>query len=316
MTAPIAYIARTRAYYLALGYDNPYVWALRHDVPFMPLDRPLAHTRITLVTTAAPYQPDKGEQGPGAPYNARAKFFQVYSGDTRHDHDVRIAHVAIDRQHTSMEDSGTWFPLPLMRRLAQAGRFRLAPRFHGFPTNRSQRQTIEVDAPELLARCQQEEVRAAVLVANCPVCHQSLALAARHLEANGISTVLMGCARDIVERCGVPRFLFSDFPLGNAAGRPHDLASQETTLELALRLLIEANAPRTTLESPLIWAEAEDWKQDYANPDRLSAEEFARLREEAEIARIQAKALRDSALSGEPDDASSQTSPVCCCAVR
>ena len=54
------------------------------------------------------------------------------------------------------------------------------------------------------------------------MCHQTVSLAARHLEENGIATVVMGCAKDIVEYCGVPRFLFSDFPLGNAAGRPTD----------------------------------------------------------------------------------------------
>jgi len=227
---PIPYMARTRAYYLALGYNNPYVWARHDDAPFTPLKKPLAKTRLTLVTTAAPFQPDKGNQGPGAPYNAALKFYTVYSGDTRRDHDLRIAHVAIDRQHTSMEDSGVWFPLPLLRRWAGEGRFLLAPRFHGFPTNRSQRQTMEVDAPELLARCQADGVDAALFLANCPICHQCLTLAARHLEAHGIATALLGCARDVVEHCGAPRFLFSDFPLGNAAGKPNDAASQAATL--------------------------------------------------------------------------------------
>ena len=74
------------------------------------------------------------------------------------------------------------------------------------------------------------------------MCHQTVSLVARHLEASGIPTVIMGCARDIVEHCVVPRFLFSDFPLGNAAGRPHDAASQDLTLELALSLLEQATA--------------------------------------------------------------------------
>ena len=63
---PVAYVARTRAYYAALGYANAYRWARYADVPFTPLDKPLARCRITIVTTAAPYQPDKGDQGPGA----------------------------------------------------------------------------------------------------------------------------------------------------------------------------------------------------------------------------------------------------------
>ena len=287
---------RTREYYLALGYGNPYVYAHYADVPFQPLKKPLADSRVALVTTAAPYQPDKGPQGPGAPYNAAAKFYSVYSGDTSVDHDLRIAHVAIDRKHTSMEDSGTWFPLPALRRAAVAGRVQLARCFHGAPTNRSQQHTMNVDCPEILARCVEDEADAAILVPNCPICHQSVSLIARHLEANGIATVVMGCAKDIVEHCGVPRFLFSDFPLGNSAGRPHDPESQATTLELALHLLESASGPRTTVRSPLCWSERADWKLDYCNPARLSPEEITRLREEAERARETAKAMRETRL--------------------
>ena len=49
-----------------------------------------------------------------------------------------------------------------------------------------------------------------------------MSLVARHLEANGVSTAVMGCARDIVEECGVARFVFTDFPLGNPCGKPWD----------------------------------------------------------------------------------------------
>ena len=292
--APIPYIQRTREYYLALGYGNPYVYAHYADAPFQPLEKPLAESRVALVTTAAPYQPDKGPQGPGAPYNAAAKFYSVYSGDTSVDHDLRIAHVAIDRKHTSMEDSGTWFPLPALRRAAAAGRIKLARRFHGAPTNRSQQRTIEVDAPEILKRCVEDSADAALLVPNCPICHQTVSLIARHLEANGIPTVVMGCAQDIVEHCGVARFLFSDFPLGNGAGRPHDRESQETTLELALTLLETAAGPRTTLQSPLKWSESAEWKLDYCNIERLSPEEIARRRAEFDRGKEAAKALRES----------------------
>ena len=165
----------------------------------------------------------KGDQGPGAPYNAAAKFYTVYSGDASKDHDLRISHVAIDRKHTTAEDPGTYFPLPELRRAAARGRIgSVAPRFHGLPTNRSHRTTLDIDCPEIVERCRADAVDAAILVANCPVCHQSVSLAARLLEADGIATVVMGCAKDIVEYVGVPRLLFSDFPLGNAAGRPND----------------------------------------------------------------------------------------------
>ena len=229
---------RTRDYYTAIGYTTPYRWAHYVEAPFQPLKKPLAQSRVTIITTAAPYDPAKGDQGPGAAYNGGAKFYQVYDGDTSQPHDLRISHIGYDRKHTTATDSGTWFPLPQLLKAAAAGRIgEVAPRFFGAPTNRSHRVTIEVDAPEILARCLADKVDVAVLVPNCPVCHQTSALVARHLEANGIPTVVMGCAKDIVEHAAVPRFLFSDFPLGNSAGKPHDVASQAQTLELALRLL-------------------------------------------------------------------------------
>src|SRR5258707_9280384 len=99
----------------------------------------------------------------------------------------------------------------------------------------------------------------------------------------------MGCAKDIVEYCGVPRFLFSDFPLGNPAGRPHDPQSQAVTLELALRVLETAPGPRTTLQSPLRWSADAAWKLDFSNIARLSPEEISPRRaefdREKEIAR-------------------------------
>ena len=293
----IAYMNRTRDWYLALGYDNPYRWAHLRDVPFAPLKKSLSDARVTVITTAAPYRPELGPQGPGAPYNAGAKFYEVYEGDTTAEHDLRIAHVAIDRVHTSMEDSASWFPLAALRRARSKGRIgSIAPFFFGVPTQRSQRQTLDVDAPEVLRRCRRDGVDAAVLLPNCPVCHQSLSLVARELEAAGIPTVVMGCARDVVEHCGVPRFLFSDFPLGNPAGRPHDPASQDETLAWGLGLLESAIGPRTTLQSPLRWAEDAAWKADYMNPSRLSPAELARLRAEAEAARLEARALRAATL--------------------
>jgi D-proline reductase (dithiol) PrdB len=165
--APIPYMRRIRDYYLALGYGTPYRWAHYAEVPFQPLKKPLAECRIGLITTAAPYQPGKGDQGPRAPYNAAAKFYTVYSGDTAVDHDLRISHVAIDGLHTTAEDSNTYFPLPLLRRYAAAGRIgAVAPRFHGAPTNRSQRTTNDRDCPELVARCRADGIDAALLVAN------------------------------------------------------------------------------------------------------------------------------------------------------
>ncbi len=125
------------------------------------------------------------------------------------------------------------------------------------------------------------------------MCHQTVSLVARALEAAGIPTVVMGCAKDIVEHAGVPRFLFSDFPLGNPAGRPHDPDSQRETLALALRLLESAPGPNTTLQSPLRWSQDPAWKRDYSNIDLVPPEEIERRRAEFDRIKQVAKGRRE-----------------------
>ena len=125
------------------------------------------------------------------------------------------------------------------------------------------------------------------------MCHQTVSLVARHFEAGGIPTVIMGCAKDIVEFCGVPRFLFSDFPLGNSAGKPFDPESQTQTLELALRVLESAPAARTTVQSPLRWSVDAAWKRDFDDPAKLTPETIAERRKEFDVVKSIAKARRE-----------------------
>jgi D-proline reductase (dithiol) PrdB len=161
---PLPYIQRTRDYYQLLGFA-PYRWAHFADVPFTPLATPLHRARVALITTAAPFQPGLGDQGPGAPYNAAAKFYQVYSISTESEPDLRISHIGYDRLHTHAKDLHSYFPLARLKEAAAAGRLgALTPRVQGSPTNRSQRVTVEQDAPELLRRLREDGADAVVLV--------------------------------------------------------------------------------------------------------------------------------------------------------
>ncbi|WP_410967275.1 hypothetical protein, partial [Salmonella sp. SAL4436] len=83
-------------YYAAIGYKTPYRWAHYTSAPFQPLRKPLAQSRVAIITTAAPFDPARGDQGPGAKYNGGAKFYAVYDGDTAATHDLRISHIAYD----------------------------------------------------------------------------------------------------------------------------------------------------------------------------------------------------------------------------
>jgi len=161
---PIPYMQRTCEYYLALGY-RPYRWAHFADAPFTPLRAPLSRARVALITTAAPFQPEAGDQGPRAPYNASAKFYQVYSASVDSKPDLRISHVGYDRLHTVPEDINAYFPLARLQEMVAVGRIgSLTSRFHGAPTNRSHRVTMEADLPELLRRCREDRADAVVLV--------------------------------------------------------------------------------------------------------------------------------------------------------
>ena len=287
------YMERIRNYYQILGYGAPYEWAQHDDVPFASPQKPLSEMRIGIVTTAAPFQPGKGDQGPRAPYNGAPKFFQVYAEAIDPFPDLRIAHIAIDRAHTTASDIASYFPLAALMKLAAAGYIgSVSPRFYGLPTNRSKRTTRDIDSKALLAFCQEDHVDAVVLVPNCPVCHQSVALAAHCLETAGIATVIMGCAKDIIEHIGVPRLLFNDLPLGNAAGLPDDPAAQDLVAQLAVDVLVDADAPRSTKQSPLIWSGAADWKKDYSNAALLSADEIAERRAEFDRVKAAASAIK------------------------
>lgn len=116
-----------------------------------------------------------------------------------------------------------------------------------------------------------------------------MGLVARQLEEAGIPSVIVGAARDIVEQCGVPRFVFTDFPLGNPIGRPGDTAMQRQCLSIAFDLLETARGPRTTVQTPFVWSEDHGWRDDFMRVDDSNREELARLGEKRRAAQAAAK---------------------------
>ncbi len=113
-----------------------------------------------------------------------------------------------------------------------------------------------------------------------------MSLTARHLEENGIPTVIIGSALDIVTHCGVPRFLFTDLPLGNPLGIPGDKRMQHEVVSLALTLFESATQANTVVRAKVRWSDSDDWRSRYA---QIRPEDRARLAAAGEARR----ALRD-----------------------
>ena len=150
----VPYMERTRDFYRAQGYSKDYRWANHDDAPFSPLRTPLNECTVAVITTAMP----DTEQG-------RAQR-QVYSCPTD---PVPLSMYTEDlswhKTMTHTNDVASFLPLSQLRRCETNGLIgKLADRFHTIPTEYSQRNTIENDAPEILARCQQDAIDVAILV--------------------------------------------------------------------------------------------------------------------------------------------------------
>lgn len=103
-----------------------------------------------------------------------------------------------------------------------------------------------------------------------------MGLAARQIEEAGIPTVVIGSARDIIEECGVPRFVFVDFPLGNPCGKPHDVAMQSSIIGLALDVLERSFVARTTVQAPVVWDDVDDgWRRRFMHVGDDNREQLA-----------------------------------------
>jgi hypothetical protein len=156
----VSYIDRTREYYAAQGYEKPYRWARHTEAPFAPLAKPLAQCTVALITTASPWRDEAPVEG------VLRGGKQVWSGRSAEPPERLFTDdLAWDKQATHTNDVESFLPLRQLQEYARTSRIgRVAERFHGVPTDYSQRRTIEQDAPEVLARCRADAVDVAVLV--------------------------------------------------------------------------------------------------------------------------------------------------------
>lgn len=120
-----------------------------------------------------------------------------------------------------------------------------------------------------------------------------MSLLARHLESHGIITLIIGSAIDIVEHCGVPRYLHNDFPLGNSCGVPYDAAMQLAIMKQGLTLIEKTEQARTTKRTEYQWKD-NVWRKDYALIDDSNREELRQRGERRRQQQVDDKAAGKS----------------------
>ena len=92
-----------------------------------------------------------------------------------------------------------------------------------------------------------------------------------------------------MEHCGVARFYFVDFPLGNPCGKPYDIEMQRRIVSSALSLFETVTEPRTTAADTHAWG-SDEWRQRYME---LKPEMLERLKQQGEERRRDRQRLRD-----------------------
>jgi len=156
---PIDYIERTRAQYSALGYPE-YRWVRSGTpAPFVPVEKPLAASRLGLIGSGGVYV-----AGQVAFHHADDLSYRVIATDTPTDR-LRTSHFAYD-QTDARSDPNVVFPLDVLRGLVGEGVIgELAGSAYSFMGGiYSSRRVRDVLAPELARRVVEDQVDLVLLV--------------------------------------------------------------------------------------------------------------------------------------------------------
>lgn len=156
----VSYIDKSREFYLAQGFGNPYRWAYNRQIPFTALSKPLAECRVGVVTTSSPEAGQEAvdlvDRPPKRAYAQRADPVpeRMFTMD-----------LSWDKEATHTDDVGSFLPLRSLEEHVAGGRLgSLSTRFYGAPTEYSQRKTNTLDAPDILRYCREDGVDVALLV--------------------------------------------------------------------------------------------------------------------------------------------------------
>jgi hypothetical protein len=219
--------------------DYPFVENKR--APFVPARRALPMLNLALISSAGAYIDGTDAfktNEPGGDISFREIPVEVEAED------FRFAARGYDARSVE-QDANSQLPLARLFEFEGNGIIgQLNPVFWSFcgyiP---DAARLVEEMIPKLVERVKRYEVQAALLVPASRLCHQSIALVARALEMEGVPTMMLAVARDVVDMVRPPRAAFYAGEPGSVVGRPLWPEHQRRVLDEALRLIEPIDQP-------------------------------------------------------------------------
>lgn len=221
--------------------DNSYPLVKNKRAPFSPARCALPMLNLALISSAGGYL-DGAEPFDTNAAGGDLSFREIPS--QIEPEDLRFAARGYDPSAVSADANSL---LPIWRLLEFEGNGIIGRlnsvfwSFSGFIPDAAR--LVEEMAPRLIERVQAYQVQAALLIPASRLCHQSVSLIARSLEAAGIPSMTLAVEADVVQSVRPPRAALYAGKLGSVAGLPNWPEHQRRVLDEALRLIEPMDQP-------------------------------------------------------------------------
>ena len=221
--------------------SSSYPFVKNKRAPFAPARRALPMLNLALISSAGAYIDGTAPFDTSAP-DGDLSFREIPSQIEAED--LRFAARGYDRSAVD-SDSNSLLPIQRLFEFESNGIIgQLSPVFWscaGFIPNAAR--LVEETIPRLVERVKRYEVQAALLIPASRLCHQSIALIARALEAANIPTMTIAVDKEVIASVRPPRAALYNGKLGAVAGLPNWPEHQRRVLDEALRLIEPMDQP-------------------------------------------------------------------------
>lgn len=232
--------------------DPEFAFVRRLSLPWCAPAKPLSRSRVALVSTAGlHHRADPPFRALELPLGDPS--FRVLT-QTTPDEELALELAYVDPKYTA-RDPEVALPRRALAALAELGRVGSpAPRHFSLVGGVIRPLPGLLESAVEIARLLREDGSdTVVLVPNCSICVQTVALVADELEARGFPCVCLTSIPELTRLVGAPRALAVHFPFGAPLGDPGHGELHQAVLAEALALLDTLRAPGEVVSSSLRW---------------------------------------------------------------